>query len=166
MSNLSLTRVNQKLNQAKMLLQHADEKSLSTIHLNSLLEGACFHLVCAHHHYLRELAETYGLKNLISIGSEKDLINAFEAAKKVAVEAQELMELRHDPMSWLSQLQTYYDSLWRIPVRGEHRDSDDFIQLVDESIAAMPTVNLDLVLSWQVEFASLVGRQRETSAEF
>ncbi|MFO1387878.1 DUF6586 family protein [Cellvibrio sp.] len=166
MANLSLTRVNQKLMQAKILLQGVDEESLTPVHRNSLLEAAAFHLICAHQHYLRELAENYGLKNIIALRNEQDLIAAFEAAKKYAVEAQELQELRKQSASWLSQLQTYYDSLWRTPVRTEPSQSENLISLVDEDSASLPEVDLASVRNWQSEFTALVLRQRETSAEF
>ncbi|GGY71587.1 hypothetical protein GCM10011613_15490 [Cellvibrio zantedeschiae] len=166
MSNLSLTRVNQKLIQAKILLQGVDEESLSPVHRNSLLEAAAFHLVCAHQHYLREIAETYGLKNIIALRSEHDLITAFNAARKYPAEAQELEDLRKDPASWLSQLQAYYDSLWRIPVRPDTQESENLISLVDTESIAIPEISLSVVRAWQTDFTALVLRQRETSAEF
>jgi hypothetical protein len=166
MANLSLTRVNQKLMQAKQLLQVTDVDSLTPVHLNALLEGAAFHLICAYQHYLREIAETYGLKNLMMLGSEDDLIGAFEAAKKYPAEAEELVALRKDAKSWLVQLQGYYDSLWRPPVVSDNRDSDNLITLIDINAADVPVVDLGVVLGWQSDFAALVLRQRETSAEF
>lgn len=166
MTNLSLTRVNQKLMQAKALLDNLDEQSLLPVHRNAVLEAAAFHLVCAHQHYLRELAENYGLKNIISLRNEQDLVSAFEAAKKYAVEAEELQELRKQPASWLSQLQVYYDSLWRTPVRAESVQSENLISLVDTDSVSLPEVDIALVRNWQTEFTALVMRQRETSAEF
>jgi len=166
MANLSLTRVNQKLMQAKQLLQVVDVDSLTPVHLNALLEGAAFHLVCAYQHYLREIAETYGLNNVVVLRSEDDLIGAFEAAKKYPAEAEELVALRKDATSWLVQLQSYYDSLWRSPVVSESRDSDNLITLVDINAVAIPRVDVGVVLGWQREFTALVLRQRETSAEF
>ena len=83
MANLSLTRVNQKLAQAKILLSSADGESLTPIHRNSIMEAAAFHLVSAYQHYLRELTETYGLKHAIGVRTELDLIKAFEALAMV-----------------------------------------------------------------------------------
>ncbi len=166
MANLSLTRVNQKLMQAKQLLQVVDADSLTPVHLNALLEGASFHLMCAYQHYLREIAETYGLKNVVSLRSEDDLIGAFEAAKKYPAEAEELATLRKDAESWLVQLQSYYDSLWRLPVAKDTQDSDNLINLVDMDSTDVAEVDLDRIQSWQRDFTALVLRQRETSAEF
>ena len=166
MANLSLTRVNQKLMQAKQLLQVVDVNSLTPIHLNALLEGAAFHLMCAYQHYLREIAETYGLKNVVSLRSEDDLIGAFEAAEKYPAEAEELLALRKDAKSWLLQLQGYYDSLWRLPVVNEKRDSDNLISLVNMDSVDLIEVDLGVIQGWQRDFTALVLRQRETSAEF
>lgn len=166
MANLSLTRVNQKLMQAKHLLQVVDVNSIAPVHLNALLEGATFHLICAYQHYLREIAETYGLKNLVVLRSEDDLIGAFEAAKKYPAEAEELVTLRKDAKSWLVQLQNYYDSLWRLPVANEKRDSDNLINLVNMDSANPVEVDLGVIQGWQRDFTALVLRQRETSAEF
>ena len=166
MANLSLTRVNQKLMQAKQLLQVVDVNSLTPIHLNALLEGAAFHLMCAYQHYLREIAETYGLKNVVSLRSEDDLIGAFEAAKKYPAEAEELLALRKDAKSWLLQLQGYYDSLWRLPVVNEKRDSDNLISLVNMDSVDLIEVDLGVIQGWQRDFTALALRQRETSAEF
>lgn len=166
MANLSLTRVNQKLMQAKQLLQVVDPDSLMPVHLNALLEGAAFHLICAYQHYLREIAETYGLKNVVSLRSEEDLIGAFEAAKKYPAEAEELVALRKDAKSWLVQLQSYYDSLWRLPVVNQHHDSDNLISLVNMDSVDLIEVDLVVIQGWQRDFMALVLRQRETSAEF
>lgn len=166
MANLSLTRVNQKLIQAKLLLEGVNEELLTPVHRNALVEGAAFHLICAYQHYLRELAENYGLKNIINLRNEQDLIGAFDAAKKYAVEARELADLRKDSGSWLYQLHAYYDSLWRAPVRAEPRDSENLINLVDTDEGAIRTVDIETVSSWQGDFTALVMRQRETSAEF
>ncbi len=166
MANLSLTRVNQKLMQAKQLLQVVDVNSLTPVHLNALLEAAAFHLMCAYQHYLREIAETYGLKNVVVVRSEDDLIGAFEAAKKYPSDAEELATLRKDANAWLVQLQRYYDSLWRLPVVSENRDSDNLISLVDIDSVDAIDVDLAVIQGWQREFTALVLRQRETSAEF
>jgi len=166
MANLSLTRVNQKLMQAKQLLLVVDADSLPPVHVNALLEGAAFHLICAYQHYLREIAETYGLKNVVVLRSEDDLIGAFQAAKKYPVEAEELVTLRKDAKSWLVQLQSYYDSLWRLPVVNENRDADNLINLVNVDSVDLIDVDLGGVQGWQRDFTALVLRQRETSAEF
>jgi hypothetical protein len=167
MSNLSLIRVNQKLAQARQLIAGIDEQSLTPIHRNSLMEAAAFHLVCAYQHYICEIAETYGLKHAIGLRTELDLAKAFESAKKHPVEAEELSALRSDQHSWLAHLQDYYDSLWKPPMPGIPQVRDNLINAIDiDKTNRISEVTLDSLRSWHSEFASLVARQRETSAEF
>ena len=165
MANLSLTRVNQKLAQAKLLISDVDEETLKPIHRNALLEASAFHLICAYQHYIREIAETYGLKHAIGLKDETDLMSAFEAAKKHPAEAEELVALRFDASSWLAQLQTYYDSLWQVPKPVNPQATEGLINLVDMDKIMIP-VTIELIQQWHSEFVALVFRQRETSAEF
>jgi hypothetical protein len=165
MANLSLTRVNQKLAQAKLLISDVNEEALKPIHRNSLLEAAAFHLMCAYQHYIRELAENYGVKNAIGLRNESDLIKAFEAAKKHPAEGDELAVLRLDSNSWLAQLQTYYDSLWQVPKLVNSPVAENLINLVDVD-KTVSAVTIESMSQWHTEFVALVIRQRETSAEF
>ncbi|MES2824744.1 MAG: DUF6586 family protein [Pseudomonadota bacterium] len=169
MPNLSLTCVNQKLAYAKSLLQGMDESTLTPVCLNSLKEAAAFHLMCAYHHYLREIAETYWLKNSASIKTEADLIAAFQAAKKHPTEAEELITLRKEVNSWLTQLHTYYESLWSVPTVAVNDKQNDelLIKIVNlESSFNLMQVDSTLIASWCESFIALVLRQRATSAEF
>lgn len=172
MANISLTRVNQKLSQARVLLEAAVSE-LTPVHQNSLKEAVSFHLVCAYRHYLREIAETYGLKYSATIATESDLQEAFYQAKKHPVEAEELIALRANENSWLRQLHSYYDFLWSVPVPAvvtaevEQEGASDIIKLVNvDPTPASMEVNIPLLASWHGEFVALVRRQRETSAEF
>src|SRR3954466_5281754 len=150
MANLSLTRVNQKLAQANILLIGDNEDSLKPIYRNSLMEAAAFHLASAYQHYLRELTETYGLKHAISVRNEQDLITAFEAATKHPAEADELSALREDKNSWLAQLHEYYDSLWQAPKQSNKRANDqpddNLIVSVNLDLEAdLPQISLDVI---------------------
>lgn len=163
MANLSLSRVNQKLAQARFLLQNIDDVGLTALQKNSLTEAACFHLVCAYEHYLREIAEVYGLKNSASLRNESQLIEALEAAHKHPAEAEELVALRQGANTWLAQLHTHYLSLWIQPKPVKASADGNLIGLVE--VEAEP-VDLAKVRLWFASFISLVQRQRETSAEF
>jgi hypothetical protein len=172
MQNFSLTRTNQKLVQARLLLESLDKSSASPVLINSIKEGAAFHLVCAYRHYLHEIAETYGIKNSTALNTEADLMAAFLAAKKHPVEVEELLVLRSKRNSWLGQLHRFYESLWGIPktvaaITASEASSEGLIKLVDiESDPESVDLDLEAVVSWLKEFVALVERQRETSAEF
>ena len=164
MANLSLTRVNQKLAQAKLAIQAAGSEQLTQIHINSQMEAAAFHLMCAYQHYLREIAETYGLKQTLGLRTEADLANAFIAAAKQPAEAEELSSLARNSQSWLAQLQRYYDSLWAVPVPITHQAEDALIPLIN--LEPVEQVSPESISSWHKAFVELAMRQRETSAEF
>lgn len=169
MANLSLTRVNQKLAQAKLSLQSAASEQLTQVHFNSLMEAAAFHLMCAYQHYLREVAETYGLKQTLGLRTEADLANAFVAAAKQPSEAEELSSLARNSQSWLAQLQRYYDSLWAVPVAGTYQTEDAQTQdalIPLLNLEPLEQVTLASIVSWHKAFVELAVRQRETSAEF
>ena len=168
MTNRSLIRVNQKLAQALILLRGAEAENLSIIHINSILEGAAFHLVCAYQHYLRELTEVYGVKQILEVGDESALVKALQSAARHPAEAHELLELRIDQRSWLAQLYAYYNSLWKVPIIDEpHDDDHSLIQVVNlDAVEEMPQVTASVIAGWHTAFVELVRRQRETSAEF
>lgn len=163
MANLSLTRVNQKLGQAKALLQQSGNAALPEVHRQSLIEAVSFHLVCAYQHYLRELAENYGLKNAQGITTATELAKALGIAGKHPAEADELCQLRSG-QGWLADLHNFYESLWRTP-KPAVQQSDDLISLVDID-SKPPVASLEMINQWHGNFVALVKRQRETSAEF
>ena len=163
MANLSLTRVNQKIAQARQLLEGLDEDLLRPIQRASITEAGAFHLVCAYQHYLREIAETYGLKGASSIADESHLFAAFASAHKHPAEAEELALLKSDTSSWLAQLHGYYQSLWCQPKPAKNQADENFINLVEVEIEA---VTITTLRQWLDELVHLVKRQRETSAEF
>jgi len=163
MANLSLTRVNQKLGQARALLQLPENAVLTEVYRQSLIEAITFHLFCAYQHYLRELAENYGLKNVRGINTEAELAKALDMAGKHPAEAEELCQLRNGP-GWLAELHNFYESLWRTPKPVEQRE-DHLITLVDID-SEPPSVSLEVIGQWHGHFVALVKRQRETSAEF
>lgn len=163
MANLSLTRVNQKIAQARQLLDGVNEDSLKPIQRASIIEAASFHLVCAYQHYLREVAETYGLKATSSITDESQLVAAFALAHRHPAEADELALLKSDANSWLAELHAYYQSLWSQPKPAKNQADDNFINLVEVDVES---VTISTLCRWLDEFVRLIQRQRETSAEF
>lgn len=171
MANLSLTRVNQKLNQARVLIQYLENADLTEVERDSYCEASAFHLTCAYRHYLKELAETYHLKSVSGFASEEELINAFVAAKKYPVEASELLSLRDQKGSWLWQLQEHYNSLWVPPrlvstAEIDHEHNSNLINLVEIGAEGLPVFDPSKLNQWLGEFIGLVQRHRQTSAEF
>ena len=166
MANLSLTRVNKKLNHARFLLDASSDCSASPIQIEAVLESVAFHLICAYRHYLRELIEAYGLKGGPSCRTEVDVIKIFEESKKYPAEALELLELKKEPFSWLCQLENYYESLWGPTLLKQPSNTVNAIALVDLDAQTHREIGLETAKCWVGEFVALVQRQRETSAEF
>ncbi len=165
----SLTLVNQKVAYCRALLKllaregepaNANER----LRQQALLDGGAFHLLCAHRHYLRELAENYSVPDAGRIATEQDLLDTLERFGKNPAEARELLNLRVDPDSWVSDLQDAYASCWEAsgaaPVAR--------IQVVDLEApeGARGKVTLARLTQWFGAFNELVERQRETSAEY
>jgi hypothetical protein len=164
MSRKSLSLVNQKLTHARLLL--AQLKHAEGVLANALAESVVGQLACAYRHYLRELAEAYQVRVPGGIVSEADLTSALLALNKQPTEAQELVDLRARPDSWVSELQLAYEQLWRTPAQSvPPRESAGLIPLVpmDTEPLALSVERLSL---WYESFIDMIQRHRETSAEW
>ena len=167
MANLSLIRVNQKLAQAKWLIDYSEQELLAPVQSRGLVEAAAFDLVCAYQQYLYELIEIYGLKYSLAVRTELDLVRVFEVASKFPAEAVELVNLRQDPHSWASQLHSYYDSLWQQPKSSDPVKGQGEIYVVDmDAVLDARMVSMVTIKHWYDNFFNLVHRHRQTSAEF
>ena len=177
MANSSLSLVNQKLAYARATLKEAafpEGGAIATKKLQqqALLDAAVFHLMCGFNHYLREVAETYQVKEVATVNDCASLWAALSAMDKEPAEALELQLLAGDNASWLGQLQRYYQSLWATPkAEPEHRGKEEeqenliavkVIDVVDET----QEVDLEVIQSWAASFSAMVARQRETSSEY
>lgn len=172
----SLSLVNQKLAYVRTLLRMASTTAVAANlaevkQQQALLDSAVFQLICGYHHYLREIADNYRIKNLTAIFNESSLLEELSRVDKVPSEASEISLLRQQQDSWLAQLHSYYDSLWLPPMQGQkvvRSSPGEFIQVVDLGVAdAIPnSVTLQIVAEWESAFNALVARQRETASEY
>lgn len=170
MAATSLSLVNQKLAfcraLVKLIQQEPEPRQVSArVRCQSLLDAAAFHLLCAYRHYLREVAENYGVADSANISSEEALAGALQRMDKSPSEACELEALRNDPDSWLVELQSAYEACWELsdPVAMSQR-----IQVMDLDAPRDRSrkVSRERLLFWFEAFEHLVDRQRETSAEY
>ena len=169
MASTGLSLVNQKLAYCRSLLrlerqQAGEEGPNRRIHSQALLDGALFHLVCAYHQYLRELAETYTLPNSAQITNEEQLLQSLERQGKSPSEVRELKQLKAIQASWLSQLNECYATCWQEPEVSGARQ----IQVVDLEADSAPVRRATRahLEGWLAAFTELLERQRSTSAEF
>lgn len=155
----------------KTLSAGAPTNSAQRLHHSAILDAVVFHLMCGYQNYLRELAENYRVVNFSLIDSEASLLSALDLIGKVPSEAVELSNLRHQPSSWLTQLHSYYESLWLASDLGppvNKASPENVIPLVslDEESFTHPRVQLEQVTVWEKAFSELIARQRETSCEY
>lgn len=168
-SHLSL--VNQKLSFAKALLSTIDSPTSNHKVLNKAqCEAVLLHLYSAYHFYLRELAESNGIKNPGAINSLATLVQLLSAQGKQPFEVSELEELSSNKETWLNKLLTCHSNIYQSPSQvSAHKSTyaDNLITLVD--VTPEPeNIQLDQssLESWIKEFYSLVIRQRSTGAEY
>ncbi len=177
MANLSLSLVNQKLAYARAMLKKAAALGVSTtaaekLQLQAMIDAAVFHLMCGFNHYLREVAETYQVKDVAMVNDCASLWAALGVIDKEPAEALELQLLAGDNSSWLGQLQRYYQGLWLAPKADqERRDKEEeqenliAVKVIDASDDDQE-VGLEVIQSWEVSFVAMIVRQRETSSEY
>ncbi len=166
-SNLSL--VNQKLAYCRAMMkliqaEPAPKRADDRLKRQALLDAGAFHLLCAYHHYLRELAENYAVPDTSRILSEQDLLRALERLGKNPSEARELQALNDDADSWLAGLRNAYDTFWQPPA-GDSAQRIEVVDL-DSPPGAARQVSRETLEGWYRAFNELVERQRETSAEY
>jgi len=175
MANTHLPIVNQKLMNAGALLDLAGAclypvNRLGNVALRALLESAVFQLDAAFILYLRELGETYGLKQVAGISSLDGLIQALQQAGKSPGETQELTQLLSAKNSWLSQL--LVSSANNLASPAPVREAKAFpeaeaIALIDiTQVAEVLKPDLGAIEVWLQSFKALVVRQRDTSSEY
>lgn len=170
-----LQAVNQKLAFARALLKALDTDMLPAnagerLRQQALEEAVLFQLVGGYRHYLRELAQNYGVREPQPIATENDLQAALAAIGKMPNEASELSLMRSEPNSWVSRMQRRYEACWQLPAGPaeavrEAQVSPGLIQVaqIDEPADALDG---ELLRRWLEAFQAMVERHRETSAEY
>ena len=176
MATSHLVLVNQKLVHAGTLLGLVSEigspiPTAGRLKIRALVDSAILHMGLAYIFYLRELGETYRIKNLNGINQASQLAAALANANKSPSEAQELTGLEQDAQSWLYQLQAAYTAMQRSPEPEKIQKAfpvEGLISVVDVSDTSelLPPPDAGQVANWLSEFRALVLRQRDTSAEF
>lgn len=170
-----LSLVNQKLAYARALLnlaqvQDSDDTAKSRLLQRALFDAVVVHLVCAYQHYLRELGESYRIKQLSLIKSEQDLIAVFSEQGKTSSEIDELLQLKADRTSWLARLFNSFEQQSALPhpsVQIAPASDENLISLVEINESSNEVAaNLGDLAQWQQQFIALIQRQRETSAEY
>lgn len=175
MSDIYLSRTNQKLSFVRMHLEALDASQASTgwnkhALVESYNESVLFHLTGAVHSLLREIGERYRL-DVAAIGSIVELQQQLEQTGQESPEANELAQLAQSWDSWLSRLYRAYDACWSAtdghPQRSDQSQSLSEIHVVQVN----PDHSEDPELlaeyrSWFATLDQLVERLRGSMLEW
>ncbi len=174
MSNIYISRTNQKLMFAKLHLDHlkqAEQGSGWSKHaqIESFEESVLFHLVSAYSSFLREIAEVYHL-DPETISTRDELLAQMELQGMELPEVKELSLLAGSD-SWLSQLLAAYRACWmaRAKEQASHsgRESLSEIQVVQVNPDHASDIQVIAQLEgWINNIRELVDRQREGLKEW
>lgn len=169
------SRVNQRLLQAKFLLQQAQVQSqelLSPIQIEALINSVLWHLQSSLQFYIRELAGYSKLKNAWQLNSFAELSKLLTLEGKSSQSLDEILALQNESGSWLNRLQTALNDL----SQSEAPQPEAKAFIVDEKVESnqIPLVDLsddnelhlDDLGNIIREWARLIQRQRLVLAEF
>lgn len=165
------SRVNQRLLQARFLLQQArlqTQELLSPIQIEALINSVIWHLQSALQFYVRELAGYSKLKNAHQLHSLVELSNELHKQHKSSQAVDEIIDLKSARGEWLYRLQKAI----QIRAESETPKPEEKAFAVDEN--KIPLANLDedddlhlddleIIIR---ELTQLIQRQRLVLAEF
>lgn len=169
------SRVNQRLLQAKFLLQQAQIQSqelLSPIQIEALINSVLWHLQSCLQFYVRELASYSKLKNAWQLESFVELSALLKTEGKSSQALDEILDLQSSRASWLYRLQTALHELSQS--ESPQPEAKAFVVEPAGDLNQIPLVNIeeDDELHFEDlaniirELTQLIQRQRLVLAEF
>lgn len=174
MSITHLSLVNQKLAYAGAVINILNKLPIDSrvgqkLERQALGDAVVFHLIAALSFYLREIAEHHRLQHFSAITSVQELSVALIQDGSVSFGASELLNLYQTNDSWLNQMLAYHARLSKSPEKTKEKKAfvqDNLIQLLEIDDDSSLQLTPELLISWLNNFRALIGRQRETSAEY
>ncbi|HEY7883507.1 MAG TPA: DUF6586 family protein [Cellvibrionaceae bacterium] len=166
------SRVNQRMACARLLLVQLQAALQENTPLPQVaLQDSCIvHLYAAFFHYLREVCQYHGIKNLQAIDSLRAARGALVAEGKASAELDELWQLYAASDSWLADIINAYQALWALPVplsvsKATDKPQPEQIALVnlDRGTAA---ITFDRLQQSIEQLQQLIERHRESSTEY
>lgn len=169
------SRVNQRLLQAKFLLQQAQIQSqqlLSPIQIEALINSVLWHLQSSLQFYVRELAGYSKLKDAWQLESFAELSALLKTEGKSSQALDEILDLQSSRASWLYRLQTALRELSQS--ESPQPEAKAFVVEPAGDLNQIPLVNIeeDDELHFEDlaniirELTQLIQRQRLVLAEF
>ena len=172
------SRVNQRLLQAKFLLQQAQIQSqelLSPIQIEALINSVLWHLQSCLQFYVRELAGYSKLKNAWQLESFVELSAVLKEAGKSSQALDEILDLQSERASWLYRLQDALRNLSQsVSPEPEAKafiveptlDANNANQIPLVNIEEDDELHFDDLTHIIRELTQLIQRQRLVLAEF
>ena len=168
MSASLVARVNQRLAQARSLLEdlHRAEESDEPVLRQAALRDACvFHVCCGFTHYLREICQYYGIRDLVAVDSLSGARTLLAQQGKASAELDELWQLHQQPESWLFALLNHYRQCWALPESSEGHHGDR-IAVVNLDAAPPVVLTADTLSEVVGHLERIIERQREATTEY
>lgn len=172
MANERYTRTNQKIYFTGLALE-ACRKAEAARSANALAliqaerEAAIFHLYGALLGLCHEIAGYYRMPRADVLQVEL-LLDPRVLETAPSPELSELIELAAQPDSWLAQLMTCYQGLYRPPSEPRESKPDPRLVLI-EAVSLQedePVLSLEQIEAWRQSLKQLVMRFRETLVEW
>lgn len=167
----NFSRVNQRLLQAKFLLQQArlqSQELLSPIQIEALLNSVIWHLQSALQFYIRELAGYSKLNNAYQLNSLNELSAELQKQNKSSQAVDEIIDLQSSRGKWLYRLQKAVQIL----TESEIPKPEEKAFVVDDNKSPLANLDeegdlhlddLEIIIR---ELTQLIQRQRLVLAEF
>jgi hypothetical protein len=162
--------VNQKLLFARKLLNLAKAYGDSNKHTAiAMAQSVVLQLYLVWNWHLQDIANNYKVQDPSVINCADDLVTALSADGKTPAEAMELQHLFNTEDTWVNDLMSAYQTLFRLPAtRKAQMDVDRLPLLSLDNAATDHEIKWDLipVVEWTEKMTELVERHRDMMIEF
>ncbi len=168
MAASEVSLVNQRMSCVRVLLVELNRTKEESLLRTKALEDAClFSLICAYHHYLRELSARYNVPYFMGNLTLDAVMLAFESKNVFANEITELEALQSELNSWLNLIHKAYHQCWH-PSDVKLAKYNSIIPSIDlgsTPIGSYTPPTLSNLNIWNEALNELITRHRETGIE-
>lgn len=154
-----LGQTNQKLYQARLLIDASEAESDVVALAKALQEGATFQLMLAYQAYLHELAELAQFR-----GEILSLQQLIDDCNVPIGEMTELKQLEQDSFSWLSQLMQAFQQCAELN-KGAARNGTTFNAIPATAIPMQAEQADNSIRAWFEQLSDLIDCQRTNRQE-
>ena len=164
-----LSKVNQKLLYARVLVERIRAGEESGHRRDMLVEALVFQLYLLHRFHLQEIAAAYECPGCEQVVDGASLSLVLNEIGKEPAEAGEILALLEQGDSWLSLLIGAFNACFRIQAPGKGTRGHDTLAItatdITENLSA-PALEDETIIGWFDALEELVERHRELMVEF